>query len=259
MNIMRWIAVLLVSAGAFFGTLLLNLALTFFVPFPTDLADPTAGFLMGISTVLLGSLIAPRRQGVTSGVLLIASSVLATVMNFHFISTLSGGAIAVALVTWWFHPRRKNSQIVWVAVSGVLAAFGFIGLIYSRFVERPARSVPLDASLQQILGTNATNVTLFNQYDLGGFIDSEYLWRIEAPSEVVGLIVNGLKLQATNGAPTRFWNMPPHYWPKSMPAGANVFQSPDFPWSGRGPDGNYYFLLHDKEQGKAFVWFKANF
>jgi hypothetical protein len=191
--------------------------------------------------------------------LLLVSSISAMLMNFHSIGVLSGGAVAVALVTWWFHPRRTGRQILWVAVGVSLAVVGFIGLVYSRFVDRPARAVALDQDLQRMLGTNAAGIVTFNRYDFGSFIDAEYLWRIEARPELISLIVTGLHLQKTNGAPARFWNMPPHYWPTSMPSGAEVFQSPEFSWTGRGQDGNYYFLLHDKGQKKAFVWCKINF
>jgi hypothetical protein len=72
-------------------------------------------------------------------------------------------------------------------------------------------------------------------------------------------IVTGLGLQSTKAVPQRFWKMPPHYWPHTMPPGAEAFQSQSFLASGRGHDGDHYFLLHDKTQHRAFVWFKSNF
>lgn len=96
-------------------------------------------------------------------------------------------------------------------------------------------------------------------YSLGGFIDDEYLWRIDANPEVIASIVHELNLGQSKNVPCAFWQMPPYYWPRSLSANMMAYKSPDFPDKGRGDDGKYYFLLHDKSNNRAYVWYKRNF
>jgi hypothetical protein len=53
--------------------------------------------------------------------------------------------------------------------------------------------------------------------------------------------------------------MPPHYWLRSMPFSGEAFQSPMFQADSRGPDGEHYFLIHDKARNRAFIWYRFNF
>jgi hypothetical protein len=99
----------------------------------------------------------------------------------------------------------------------------------------------------------------FYDYDLGGFIDREYLWRIDGPPAVVAALVAGLGLAPAPAVPEAFWRMPPADWPGAMPADGEAFASPDFTAEGRGRDGLHYFLVHDRRAGRAFVWVKDNF
>ena len=96
-------------------------------------------------------------------------------------------------------------------------------------------------------------------YYLGGFIDSEYLWRIDANPEVIISIVHELNLGQSKNVPRAFWQMPPYYWPRSLSTNMKAYKTPDFPGEGRGNDGDYYFLLHDKSNNRAYVWYKRNF
>jgi hypothetical protein len=127
------------------------------------------------------------------------------------------------------------------------------------YVDRPARPDPLPPELAYALGPHASGLTTVYRYDLGGFIDHQWLWRLDAGPEVVALVVSGLGLRRTDTVPQRFWRMPPHYWPRAMPVGAEAFQSPAFSADRRRPDGAHYFLLYDKAHGSAYVWFKSNF
>jgi len=256
----RWILAPCASVVAFFGALYFSLFVLFFGPFPRPLAEPTAGFIMGSLIVLAGSFVAPRHRIVTAIVLCLVGTLSAIFfLSFHAIGALVGGLIAVAFVAWWFHPRRTVRSTSWVAIGAGAALFAFIGLVYARYVDRPARPEQLPFELTHALGTNASRVTAFYRYDLGGFIDHQWLWCIDAKPDAVALIVTGLGLRSTNAVPQRFWRMPPHYWPRSMPPGAEAFQSQSFFADGRGHDGDHYFLLHDKTQQRAFVWFKSNF
>lgn len=124
---------------------------------------------------------------------------------------------------------------------------------------QPAKPEPLPQELVWALGTNSALVTAFYRYDLGGFIDHEWLWRIDAPPAAITHLVTSLKLQSTNRVPDAFWEMPPSYWPHSLPSRVEIFQSPGFVADTRGQDGNHYFLLHDKREAKTYIWLKNNF
>lgn len=245
---------------AFFVALYFSLFVLIFSAFPKDLAEPTAGFTMGLLTVLSGSLLAPRQRLAVALVLLVSVTALATtLLSFHLLGTLIGGIVAVAFVAWWFHSRRTARSSLWVGIGVCAAFFVFIGVVVARFVDRPAHPEALPPQLAHILGTNASLVTAFYRYDRGGFIDHEWLWRIDATPEAMALLVSGLGLRSTNAVPRDFWRMPPHYWPRSMPPGGEAFQSPMFEGESRGQDGSHYFLVHDKTQSRAFVWVKDNF
>ena len=259
-ELFRWLLAAGAVVVAFFVSLYFSQFVLMFGPFPKDLADPTAGFTMGLLIVLAGSLLAPRQRLLVALILLASgTAVAATLFSFHLLGTLIGGLAGVAFVAWWFHSRRTARSSLWVGI-GVGAAFLlFIGVVFARFVDRPAHPVALSPELAHALGTNASLVTAFYRYDRGGFIDHEYLWRIDATPEAMALVVSGLGLHSTNTVPRDFWRMPPHYWPRSMPAGGVAFQSSMFSGDSRGPDGAHYFLVHDKTQRRAFVWVKDNF
>ena len=72
-------------------------------------------------------------------------------------------------------------------------------------------------------------------------------------------VVGSFGLRSAGTVPPGFWKMPPHYWPRSMPADGEAFESPMFSADSRGHDGTHFFLVHDKAQGRAFVWVKENF
>ena len=113
--------------------------------------------------------------------------------------------------------------------------------------------------LTRAVGTNVSGISAFYTYDRGGFIDREWLWRIDANPETIARTVTGLGLHPSTIAPPAFWRMPPHYWPRSMPPNSEMFQSPAFVAETRGPDGPHYYMVYDKAQQRAFVWFKSNF
>ena len=183
---------------------------------------------------------------------------LAAIASFSVLAAnVTGGVVgglgALAFVAWWCRPRRSRRATMWVGVAASVALVAFAGLVYARYVDAPVRPDPLPSDLREALGPNAARVTAFYHYDLGGFIDREWLWRIDANPDVVVLVVSGLALRATGDVPAA------HYWPRSMPPGAEAFGSRDFFADKRGPDGMHYLLLHDRKADRAFVWLKNNF
>lgn len=171
----------------------------------------------------------------------------------------AGVVVAVAWVGWLSYPHRTQRARAWVAGMVVSACVAFAGLVYMRYADRYEHPDPLPSELLRSLGPDAARVPAFYAYDLGGFIDREWLWRIEATPEIVTRLQTALELQRVAVVPHSFWRMPPHYWPRSLPLGAETLQSPHFSGNDRGPDGEHYFLLYDRAQGRAFVWVKNNF
>jgi len=253
----RWMLAAAAVFAALYGTPYLGIFFLF-GPFPKDLAAPTFGFLTGSVPVLAGSLLAPRHRLVTAVVLCVLTVSLAFSLSL-VPGAVAGCLVAVGFVAWWFYPRRTVRSTRWVGRAACATFLAFIGLVYARHADVPACSDPLPSELTHALGTSASRVTSFYRYDLGGFFDHEWLWRIDAEPDVMALVVSGLGLQSTHAVSERFWKMPPQYWPRSMPAGAEAFQSAAFSADGRGPDGPHYFLLHDKTRERGFVWFKHNF
>jgi hypothetical protein len=210
--------------------------------------------------VLAGSCVAPSHRLATAVVLFALGALPTSVLqDLHLPSVCVGGLLAIGLVAWWFHSSRSSRSIQWVGLAGCGAVVAFIGVVYAYHVDRPARPDPVPFWLSRQLGAEASRIDTFYEYDLGGFIDHQWLWRIEAGPDAMAQIVADLKLQPTQVVPPRFWRMPPHYWPRSGPTGAEAFQSPHFPVDQRGPDGDHYFLLYDKAKNRAFIWYKDNF
>jgi hypothetical protein len=255
----RWTLAAGAAVLAFVAALHISLFALFFSAFPKDLAEPTAGVLMTALPVMAGAVLAPRARLVAGVVVcLLAAIASLSVLGADVIGGLAGGLVALAFVAWWFHPRRPRRATMWIGAAAGMALVAFAGLVYARYIDAPARPDALPSELREALGPNATGVA-FYRYDLGGFIDREWLWRLDAKPDVVALVVGGLALRASSDVPAAFWRMPPHYWPRSMPPGAEAFQSRDFSADTRGPDGVHYFLLHDKTGDRAFVWLKNNF
>ena len=258
--VLRWTLAAGAAVVAFVGALYLSLFVLFFGQFPKDLADPTAGFLMTALPVAVGALLAPRARLAAAVVVCVVATIASLfILRVDLVGGPAGGLAAVAFIAWWFYPRRSRRGTMWVSVAAGAALVAFAGLVYGRYIDAPARPDPLPPELREALGSSGARVAAFYHYDLGGFIDREWLWRLDAKPDVVALVVSGLALRAAGDVPAAFWRMPPYYWPRSMPTGAEAFRSRDFSGDARGPDGVHYFLLHDKTADRAFVWLKNNF
>jgi hypothetical protein len=255
----RWLLAAAAAVVAFFGTVYFSLFVLFFGPYPKDMAEPTAAFLMASVLVLSGSLVAPRHRSATAIMLSFVGAFLGTSLGHHLVGAVLGGLAAVSFIVWWFNPRRTKRSTVWIMVASCAVLSGFLVVVYARYVDGPAQPDPLPYQLTNVLGTESARISAFYEYDLGGFIDHEWLWRINAEPDAIAILVGSLGLQPTSDVPPRFWQMPPRYWPRSMPVDAQAFQTAEFHADNRGPDGPHYFLLHDRGRQTAFVWFKNNF
>ncbi len=242
------------------GALYIILFVFVFGPFPKDLAEPTAGFLMAASIVLAGAFVAPRWR-LAVALVLCAATTLATVwfIKLTIVTASAGGLAAVMFIAFWFGSGRSPASTRWMAIALGGGALAFLGLVELRHLDWPAWPDDLPRELRETLGVEDARAVTFYAYDLGGFIDRQWLWRIDATPNHIAQVIAGLKLRRTDAVPPSFLRMAPHYWPRSLPTGAEAFQSIGFTAGGRGQDGAYYFLLYDKAHDRAFVWFKNNF
>jgi hypothetical protein len=96
-------------------------------------------------------------------------------------------------------------------------------------------------------------------YSLGGFINREYLWRIDGSPAAIAAVIAELEMEEAKTIPVSFWKMPPYYWPRQLSEGAKPYGSAGFVNEEHGNDGEHYFLLHDTKSNRAYVWFKDNF
>ena len=94
---------------------------------------------------------------------------------------------------------------------------------------------------------------------LGGFIDREYIWRLDGPPEAIAAVIKQLEMQESATIPKSFWKMRPYYWPRSTSEGMKPYRTINFNDDDRGSDGEHFFLLHDTKANRAFVWFRDNF
>ncbi len=257
---LAWLLAAGAAALAFCVALVLSLFLLAVGLFPTDFVEPVSGFMTSLLVILAGASLAPRQRFVVALVLFVASTILITTyLRLHLAGTLVGGFTSVACVGWWDHLRRTGRSTRRVAIGAVVVVLVLTAVGLARIVDQPARPVALVPELDRALGASAARVTAFHRYDRGGFIDHQWLWRIDATPDVIALVVKGLGLREADSVPRAFWWMPPHYWPRGLPAEARAFRSAAFTADGRGPDGVHYFLLHDPARNRAFVWVKSNF
>ena len=171
----QWIVAAAAVAAAFFASLYFRVFVVF-SSFPKDLDDPASGFVLGLLTVLAGALLAPRYRLATALLLAIAATAVGMArLELPLSGLLLGGGVGVLLVGWWSHPRRTPRSTRWGCLAAGAACLVGLGIVYARFVDYPARPDALPRDLAYMLGPDASRVTAFYHYDLGGFIDREWL------------------------------------------------------------------------------------
>jgi hypothetical protein len=147
-----------------------------------------------------------------------------------------------------------------LVLAAVVAGFGVV--LYVRYIDWPPQPDPLPYQLEHVLGEERGLVSNVYVYDLGSFIDGEYLWRLEADPRAVSRLVQKLELQTVDSVenvPRSFWRQPPCWWQPRRAADARYYRSAGFVADQRGGDGDHYFLMHDERDGLVYIWLKANF
>jgi hypothetical protein len=116
-------------------------------------------------------------------------------------------------------------------------------------------------ALEQIVKSNSSAVADVWAYDLGGFIDRESVWRIDLPPTLRDTFVanHGLTSVDATNVPIEFFKAFPRRWRPSHTPECEYFATPRFPATGRGQDGEHYFMMYDAKRGRMYVWLKSNF
>jgi hypothetical protein len=167
--------------------------------------------------------------------------------------SVSLAAVGTVGVTLWLIPGDGRIARQWLWVGTFLIAF--LTLLSVTLVDWPVWPDAVPEALLQATRDDPGNIERFHCYDMGGFIDHEWLWRIDAGPEVLRAIVPKLGLTRVANAPPEFWRMLPYYWPPSLAPGAQLYSTPGF---SRG-SGCQYLVLVDVQRGLAVVWVKSLF
>ncbi|MFO0691277.1 MAG: hypothetical protein U0900_21440 [Myxococcota bacterium] len=254
-----WLRSLVGAAIVFAIGLYLGFGLTLFGGLPREAIEPAAAFAIVFTTAFTAGRLAPRARFHVA----IAAAGLACAIGHAVALSAIGSAVgaltAIGIASGWsidgeLAPRlRRGLRLV-----GLAAPIAFAVFVWSRYVDWPARPDPLPTWLQEALGADAARVRACYATDLGGFLDREALWRIEADEAVLDVLVGKLALEPVAEAPEAFFRMPPRDWLRALPPAGRAHASPGFRSGSRGGDGDHYLLVRDGA-GRAFVWEKRNF
>jgi len=160
------------------------------------------------------------------------------------------GVIGIVLVL-----MPKDGRIAKQRLCGVFFLIAFVALSVATFADWPVWPDAVPGPLLQTAAGDHSGIKTFHTYYLGGFIDRDWLWRIDARPEVLQTVASKLGLSPVQTAPEGFWQMPPYYWPRSLPPGAKVYSTPGFSHGA----GVQYCMLVDPNRGTAVVWVKSLF
>jgi hypothetical protein len=155
----------------------------------------------------------------------------------------------------WRTIRVRTARAVALAVTAV--AIPAFALRYAQWVDWPARST---GPAPYFLEEQAAHIRELTVYELpGGFIDRAYVARLRGTPELPDELIRTFQLEPIDAAsvPASFWSGPPAYWWRP-PRGGRFHASHDFPWTGRGRDGDHYALLRTDDD-ELWLWVKANF
>jgi hypothetical protein len=87
----------------------------------------------------------------------------------------------------------------------------------------------------------------------GGFLDTAYLVRIDAPQATLTALGHKIGKSSTKSLGAKFFSFAPYWWPKSMSDGGKIFQTLDQPFSTYPGDGTYYTMLVDASGTRAWI------
>ncbi len=195
----------------------------------------------------------------------IVSAVLGAVVVFGL-----RGAMASMLVfsvwTIYYGRRRRNAWPLFVGIIFTLASgFGlYVALVIhmmSGGVGPIRSSVDYPFELTDMIKLTGASYENTLAQDLGGFIDSEYAWRIDLSAAQCDQVVAelGLVTMGSGSVPREFYLAFPRAWRPQYTGDSQYFSTAGFPANHRGADGQHYFVMYDAKLGHMYVWLKRNF
>lgn len=144
--------------------------------------------------------------------------------------------------------RGKLLALLSVVVNVIALGGGMM-----RFMDIPAFTDPLPGDIVEMLPKGADKPTKVNVYELGGFIDTAYLVRIDAPQATVAALGRKIGKSSTKSPGAMFFSFTPYWWPKNMPKGGKVYCTVDQEFSTYPGDGTYYTMLVDASGSRAWI------
>lgn len=181
---------------------------------------------------------------------------------------LRGVAGVMLALSLWMIRQGYRKHLTGVGCLGYLMTVPSAFFLYSAIMwHQLTGGGPIDypedypRALAEIVRTNGRVARNVRAHRLGGFIDSEYVWRIDLPSTLRDTFVTDHRLVAVDTAnvPAAFFEAFPRRWRLSHTSECEYFATPGFPATGRGPDGDHYFMMYDRKLERMYVWLKSNF
>lgn len=254
-----WLRPLVAAAIVFAIGLYLGFGLAMFGGRPRAAVEPAAAFAIVFTTAYTAGRLAPRARFHAAVAAAGLASAIGHGVALSLVGSVAGALVAIGIAAGWAIDGELAAGLRrGLRIAGLATLIGFSAFVYSRHVDWPARPDPLPPMLREFLGSDADRVTAYYETDLGGFLDRESLWRIEADEAVLDRLVERLAVAPVAEAPAAFFRMPPRDWLRALPPTGQAYASPGFRSGSRGGDGDHFFLVRDRA-GHAFVWVKSNF
>jgi hypothetical protein len=170
------------------------------------------------------------------------------------VSAMVGGGCAILLASIKQLPfghslSRGKLLAIGAAVVNIIA----LGSGLLRFMDIPAFPDPLPGDIVEMLPKGAGQPTKVNVYELGGFLDSAYLVRIDAPPATLAALGRKIGKSSTKSPGALFFSFAPYWWPKSMPAGGKVYRTVDQAFTTYPGDGEFLTMLVDPSGSRAWI------
>ncbi len=170
------------------------------------------------------------------------------------LSAIVGGGSGILLASLKQLPfghslSRGKLLVIAAALVNVIALAG--GLL--RYMDIPAFNDRLPSDISEMLLENAGKPTKVNVYELGGFLDSAYLVRIDAAPATLTALGNKIGKVSSESPGEKFFSFAPYWWPKSMPTGGKIYRTVDQPFSTYPGDGEYITMLVDPTGSRAWI------
>lgn len=171
--------------------------------------------------------------------------------------------IAIALCYWGYRSRRRAylwaGGILMLPATGLTGIVSFIMIMFGIGPVHDQDDWPGEIRGFARIGQCDTSDVKVSC--LESFIDSEYVWRQPFPYEKLPeLVANGAfeSIEPAAVSPN-FFAAFPYLWRPAMGPNCEFYATTEFDPDGRGPDGEHYYLMHDRDRGLLYVWYKDNF